>query len=270
MEQGFTCENIGDLIGSIGTANCGPALDRFASSLAGFDMSAVFIFSFDARPLLMHDQYSMHVSRHALENYLSGGYLLDPFYAACTHDHPKGLWRMDDLAPDCFGASDFITSSDVHPCISSQSGSLVEEVGFLVPLEQSLTATYSLMRLQGRPRFTEREFEDLRSIAPVIENALSKHWSYTRPDSFKIRSTDVSGKIERAFSEAFAETLTPKQRDIVRMILRGHSSLSISLRLGISEGTAKLHRANIYSRLGISSQSELFRMFIDHLMDAKE
>jgi DNA-binding CsgD family transcriptional regulator len=52
----------------------------------------------------------------------------------------------------------------------------------------------------------------------------------------------------------------------VQLILRGHSNHSISLRLGITEGTAKIHRKAIYDRLDISSQSELFSMFIDFLV----
>jgi DNA-binding CsgD family transcriptional regulator len=228
-------------------------------------MSSIFIFSFDARPLLLHDGYTAHVSRNALENYLSGGYLLDPFYVASSHNHPSGLWRMNELAPDSFFSSDFLVSPDVHPCVSSEAGSLVEEIGFLIPLEPGLMAAYSLMRTHGSPAFLEEEVGSLKSVEPIIEKSINKHWRHERPEAFKFRSGVASEDIESAFTEAFADTLTPKQRDIVRMILRGHSSLSISIKLGISEGTAKLHRANIYSRLGISSQSELFRKFIDHL-----
>ncbi len=51
-------------------------------------------------------------------------------------------------------------------------------------------------------------------------------------------------------------------------MLRGHSSESISRRFGIYTGTVKIHRKNIYAKLGISSQSELFSRFISYLSGA--
>jgi hypothetical protein len=54
-------------------------------------------------------------------------------------------------------------------------------------------------------------------------------------------------------------------------VLRGHSSDSISQQLGIAQGTVKIHRKNIYNKLKISSQSELFSLFISSLYtDAKK
>ena len=66
------------------------------------------------------------------------------------------------------------------------------------------------------------------------------------------------------FRTAFA-SLTPAQHAVTKLILRGHSNISIAGNLDITEGTVKQHRYNIYRRLGISSQSELFQRFIDHL-----
>ena len=49
------------------------------------------------------------------------------------------------------------------------------------------------------------------------------------------------------------------------MVLRGHSSNSIGRQFQITTGTVKIHRKNIYAKLGISSQSELFSHFISFL-----
>ena len=56
--------------------------------------------------------------------------------------------------------------------------------------------------------------------------------------------------------------LTPRECEAVNLVLRGYSSKSISQALGISPGTVKVHRENIYAKLGVSSQAELFNMFI--------
>ncbi|MNO65930.1 Response regulator protein TmoT [compost metagenome] len=59
--------------------------------------------------------------------------------------------------------------------------------------------------------------------------------------------------------------LTDAQRYIAKLILQGHSNASIARLLGISEGTVKVHKHNIYQRLEISSNSDLFRLFIGYI-----
>ena len=52
--------------------------------------------------------------------------------------------------------------------------------------------------------------------------------------------------------------LTAREGEIVRLILDGLSSSAIALRLGISHGTVKNHRARLYGKLAITSERELF------------
>nr|WP_237684321.1 helix-turn-helix transcriptional regulator [Pseudaminobacter soli] len=56
--------------------------------------------------------------------------------------------------------------------------------------------------------------------------------------------------------------LTPRELEVVGLVLEGHSSESISSLLGISAGTVRIHRKNIYAKMRISSQRELFAIFI--------
>jgi hypothetical protein len=46
------------------------------------------------------------------------------------------------------------------------------------------------------------------------------------------------------------------------MILQGHSTQSIALHLDIAPGTVKIHRKNIYRKMQISTQAELFSVFM--------
>ena len=59
--------------------------------------------------------------------------------------------------------------------------------------------------------------------------------------------------------------LTHRECEIAGLILKGHSSKSIARIIEISPGTVKIHRKNIYRKLGISSQSELFSLFLGNL-----
>ena len=59
--------------------------------------------------------------------------------------------------------------------------------------------------------------------------------------------------------------LTPREPEVVRLILQGHSTPSAAAYLGIAQGTVKVHRHHAYAKLGISSQAELFSMASRHL-----
>jgi len=56
--------------------------------------------------------------------------------------------------------------------------------------------------------------------------------------------------------------LTPRESTIGELILKGHSSLSISLLLGISVETVRVHRRNLYRKLDVASQAQLFALAI--------
>jgi DNA-binding NarL/FixJ family response regulator len=54
-----------------------------------------------------------------------------------------------------------------------------------------------------------------------------------------------------------AETLTPRELEIVRMVAQGLRNKAIAERLSISEGTVKVHLHNIYEKLGVDGRLEL-------------
>jgi DNA-binding CsgD family transcriptional regulator len=49
--------------------------------------------------------------------------------------------------------------------------------------------------------------------------------------------------------------LTPRQKDLLRLVAAGHTNTQIARRLGISEGTVRTHLENIYARLHVSSRT---------------
>ncbi|WP_041527043.1 helix-turn-helix transcriptional regulator [Paracoccus aminophilus] len=265
MIAALEAKAVAALIASGGGTGYGAALDGLAALAAPFDMSCAFAFSADRAPVVIHDGYSATVDRRALRSYLRGAYLLDPFYSACVGDCREGLWRMRDLAPDGFYESEFAWSREVHPCISDEAGTLVEELGFTIPLSEGFAATYSLMRNRGGAPFDETEFAALARLTPIIAASLRQHWLSVL--SAEARSQSQRPDPETVFRQAFGELLTPAQHAVTKLILRGHSNISIAAHLGITEGTVKIHRSNIYRRLGISSQSELFQRFIDQLAE---
>jgi DNA-binding CsgD family transcriptional regulator len=77
--------------------------------------------------------------------------------------------------------------------------------------------------------------------------------------------------LDRAYLEAERRRhpvprLTPRQKDLVRLLAAGHTNTQIARRLGITEGTVRAHLENIYERLNVSSRAAaVTRAFADRV-----
>ncbi len=56
-------------------------------------------------------------------------------------------------------------------------------------------------------------------------------------------------------------SLTPRQREVAKLLLAAKTRRQIAGELGLSESTVKMHAGELYKKLGINSRTELFRMF---------
>jgi DNA-binding NarL/FixJ family response regulator len=63
--------------------------------------------------------------------------------------------------------------------------------------------------------------------------------------------------------------LTPREREIVRLVAEGHSNKEIGLQIGVTEGTVKMHLHNIYQKLGINNRTALAALVLSHRTDQK-
>jgi DNA-binding NarL/FixJ family response regulator len=52
-------------------------------------------------------------------------------------------------------------------------------------------------------------------------------------------------------------TLTPREREVVKLVAEGLRNREIASRLSISEGTVKIHLHNVYDKLGVDGRLEL-------------
>jgi DNA-binding CsgD family transcriptional regulator len=251
-----------DLIGMIGEPGLLPAIDEVLHGMAPFDLSCVFVYPTTGRPVLAYDGLRGYATPEVLERYLEGAYFLDCVYSACKHQIAPGLYRLSDIAPDAFFEGEYYNSPEVHPCISAQAGSLAEEIVYMVPLKTGATAAYSVMRAHGGRLFAEREMAALRADEPVVRALLAKQFAAVGEASAAVTA------LEDRLDQFGGGVLSQRERAIVALILQGHSSRSVGLRLGIAEGTVKIHRKNIHAKLGISSQAELFALFLTHVRGA--
>jgi LuxR family maltose regulon positive regulatory protein len=55
------------------------------------------------------------------------------------------------------------------------------------------------------------------------------------------------------------ETLSDREREIVKWVMQGMLNKEIATQLGISEKTVKAHLRNIFRKLKVSRRAQLFR-----------
>ncbi|MHC5347970.1 helix-turn-helix transcriptional regulator [Pseudomonas sp. A46] len=188
----------------------------------------------------------------AMPLYLDGLYLLDPFYQACHEGLPSGFYRLEEIAPDHFLQSEYYQSY-FHDNV------LEDEVQFiaLLPGRGSLSLSLGMRR-----RFTAEESGMLAMFSGWVLALMEQHWRQRNPVP---RQDEVASQVRDALGNFGAGVLSERELEIARLILRGYSSKAMAERLAISPETVKVHRRHLYAKLDISSQPELFSLFIQAL-----
>jgi DNA-binding CsgD family transcriptional regulator len=230
------------------------------ASLMDFDHVVVFAYRGKERPIELYSSFDPDDHVVFVSLYQAGPYLLDPFYHA-ARERRHGVFRMRQLAPDRFFSSEYYRSYYVKT-------GLAEEVGFFVAPEEDVSVVLSLMRRQETGAFSPGEFALLQKALGFVAKLVACHWSSlgARFDEVKAnrttRRTNRSGEIETVWTKL---KLTAREATIMELVLQGHSSESIGLKLRISTGTVKVHRRNVYRKLGIASQTQLLSIYLNNL-----
>ena len=108
----------------------------------------------------------------------------------------------------------------------------------------------------------ERAFPLLRAVHAVHRRLLSPAANHTYGvQEAPRRAAWSNGKLP---AELWPD-LTAREREITALILAGHPSSAIADRLHISAGTVRIHRHNIYAKLDITAEREVFLQYIDYV-----
>ncbi|MDM9626115.1 LuxR C-terminal-related transcriptional regulator [Rhizobium sp. S152] len=247
-------------------AEFGDVFRQMMASLVRFDYVVVFAYRGNERPIDLYSTFDKKEHIIFVTLYQAGPYLLDPFYHTAGARR-TGVFRMRELAPDRFFSSEYYRTYYV------QTG-LAEEIGFFIATDDDITIVLSLMRREETGPLAAADFALLKKAEPLISSMVRHYWSgLGRRFDAQLTSRGRTGRKHSASNSALqpADTvwrdlnLTSRETAIVDLVLQGHSSESIGLKLGISTGTVKVHRRNVYRKLGISSQTQLLSLYLKNL-----
>ena len=135
-------------------------------------------------------------------------------------------------------------------------------------LDTDAKSTLVLVVGRWETRFSRADVARLRLMEPVVKAAMLRIWNaWSAHHSDEERDLSMHQRLTQCFEHFGQTTLTQRERQITQLLLRGHSSKSIARELGIAPGTVMVHKRNLFSKLGITSQYELFSLFIDKLSE---
>jgi len=205
-------------------------------------------------PRLLHDDIPAARRSAVVDGFLRGAYLLDPLYARIRPGLGTCLLTLREVQPDHFRKSEYFRGyyADTR---------LIDEAGLFVELSDGRHVYLSLGRAAGMQGFSPRERARLAAALPVAEALVRRQWGRRPGAAPTVRLT-----LEAALGRDRFAALTPREREIAGLMLGGHSAKSTAREAGISPGTVNIHRKNIYQKLGVSSQSQLFSLFLDLLL----
>ena len=253
---------LADLIRRMGKPDFEGLLWAFLHAVAQPDNLVILAFQDAGAPLVLYRRADHPQVFTQLDHvYLSGAFRLDPFFDLHSQRVTTGAYRLRDVAPDAFHRSRyFIEYYD--------QTTLVDEVTFIASPARGVSLNICIGRDASSGRaFTAREVESCQRIAPVITALAEAHWSGIGQANTK-QAADPAELLSQTARSARGIHLSPRQAQVALLILQGHSTMSISLRLGVSVQTVKVFRKQLYARCNVSSQAELFSLMLP-LLNAK-
>lgn len=100
---------------------------------------------------------------------------------------------------------------------------------------------------EGAFDFLQKPFRD-QDLIDCINRAL-------KADTENRAALEKHADIKRRF-----ESLTPREMEVMEMLVDGRANKVIAIDLGLSERTVEIHRANVMEKMGVRSVAHLVRM----------
>lgn len=231
------------------------------------DLSMVMRYSRRNAPeYLTHDG----LAPEHMELYLRGLYRVDPIYRYCRDQSGRGVKDLTEVSTPDERSGDYF---NVFLRLTGMS----DDLAILFPIDESTSIGLVFER---RMAFLKREITDMRGLFPLIEglHRLHQRLSHAQATQLIGQVGELEGVLRTqtrpglppldhnaALDTFLRNQLTPRERDIVHLILVGYPNAKIAERLRISVNTIKNHKKRMYRKLDITTERELFLSFVHFL-----
>ncbi len=239
----------------LGSAEFMAAVLDVLDAVCPMDSSGVLVFYRNQKPLSLLHRFNPAERQVPADIYSTGPYALDPQYRLFLKGCDSGAYWLRDIAPDDFYSSQYYTT------FYSKTG-VADSIDVLWRINADTALVFFMQRNINSNEFTSADLTAINLVLPILFAALGKHYQIAAslPQSNAEDKTHL--QVECTLRNFASSLLTRRERDVLLYMLRGYSSALTAQKLNTSDGTVKIHRKNIYRKLDIGSQAELFSLFI--------
>ena len=245
---------VSEAISLLGESGFAAALGNGIRELIEADDVSLIRYPDAGPPVIEYTLPPKRRGKTTLDRYVKGPFLLDPFYRAAQVDERFGVFRLRALAPSGFKESEYFRTW-YHEC------GFQDECGLLIELDSG-SLNLALGMTGSSRRFSKRQVDRLEAVFPAVEALVRRHWNPLTPAG---EPADLRTRLQEALGAFGSSVLTRREQQVIELVLLGNSTRLVADKLGISGETVKLHRKHAYAKLDISSQAELFYLFVDAL-----
>ena len=241
---------------AIGSADWFDAVLNLLGTVCAVDSGGAMVYHREQRPRRILHRFDPSERALPEDAYLSGPYVLDPHYQLFAAGGPNGVHRLTDIAPDDFFQSEY------YRVFYSQIG-LSDSIELLWRIDADSALNIFIERSIRHPKFQDADMVAINTLLPVIFASAARHHELTAAASRRDTDNLTHRKVQSTIENFASSLLTQRERQVLFYMISGYSSVLTAQRLNTSEGTIKIHRKNIYRKLDIGSQAELFSLFIN-------
>jgi DNA-binding CsgD family transcriptional regulator len=249
-------KDVSRAIAALGQDAFFPALVEAINAQVPIDYPQVWLYHRDLPPRVLYHRIPRNALSSQIDEYLDGPYREDPFYQTSMQNPKSRLYRLSRVT---LGK---LEQTEYYQNYYSDTGT-VDEAVYLAKLRGGNVINLSMMRLPNNGAFSAEEYETLYLLADPISELLKSHSEH---DDFAVThliQPGIDHQIDLAFRTFGASMLSPREKDVLELMLRGYGTDTSATRLSIAVETVRRHRKSIYRKLDVSSQTDLFSLFLN-------
>jgi DNA-binding CsgD family transcriptional regulator len=250
-------ETLSKAIDSIGQSDFLPHMIDYLRADVPFVGILLLLLDEKNRPFHIYDNIRSPY-RINLDMYLDGVYQLDPFYTRFCKKKETTAMLIREIAPDRFQLTEYYRRY-------YKNIELRDEMAIFTSLQDGRYLFFSISRRGAEPGFKRKDMDAINRDLPILAALCRQHFVQSSYNHESLSGSVVEERLQFALERFGEQTLTPREREVAVCILKGHSSKSLAREIDISPETVKIHRRNLYRKLEVSSQSELFVQFLNTL-----
>ena len=250
--------DISKAIAALGTEQFFPALIAAIPGQVKVDYPQVWLYHKDLPPRVLFHGIPEHAVYSQIDQYLEGPYREDPFYQTSMNQPRAKIYRLSRITMGKLQDSDYYLNyySDTGTC---------DEAIYLSKLQAGNVINLSIMRLPERGPFTDQDYETLYLLAEPVSELIKSHTENSEFATANLIQPGIDYQIDLAFRTFGESLLSPREKDVLELMLRGYGTDISAERLKIAVETVRRHRKSIYRKLDVSSQTDLFSLFLNSM-----